>query len=106
MLFRSEKFFAMLRALVADLAGTRAFRDHHPFRRAELEALRREAERMGARLITTAKDIVRIPPALRAEIEVLEVEICWSDPDALGRLLGPVVQSACSDGRGLAERLG
>jgi tetraacyldisaccharide 4'-kinase len=102
---RPEKFFATLRALGADLAGTRAFRDHHPFRPAELEALRREAERTGARLITTAKDIVRVPPALRTEIGVLKVEIRWSDPDALARLLGPVVQSACGDGRGLAKRL-
>ena len=103
---RPEKFFATLRALDADLVGTRAFPDHYPFRAAELEGLRRDAERAGARLITTAKDIVRVPSAQRAGIEVLEVEIRWPDPTALARLFGPVVRSVHGDGRELAGRLG
>jgi tetraacyldisaccharide 4'-kinase len=96
---RPEKFFATLRALGADLVGTRAFPDHHPFRVAELEGLRRDAERAGAHLITTAKDIVRVPSAQRAGIEVLEVEIRWADPAALAGLIRPVVLSARGNGR-------
>jgi tetraacyldisaccharide 4'-kinase len=103
---RPEKFFATLRALGAILIGARAFPDHHPFRVTELEGLRRDAERAGARLITTAKDIVRVLPALRPGIEVLDVEIRWPDPIALGRLFGPVVRSIHGDGRELAEQLG
>jgi tetraacyldisaccharide 4'-kinase len=94
---RPQKFFATVRALGADLAGTRQFPDHHPFRAAEIDALRRDAERAGARLVTTAKDIVRVPPGLRAGIEVLEVEIRWSDPEALDRLMMPVLRSADGD---------
>jgi tetraacyldisaccharide 4'-kinase len=94
---RPQKFFATVRALGADLVGTRQFPDHHPYRAAEIDALRRDAERAGARLVTTAKDIVRVPPTLRAGIEVLEVEIRWSDPEALDRLMMPVVQSADGD---------
>src|SRR5262249_1335741 len=74
---RPEKFFATLRALGGLLIGTRAFPDHHPFRITELEGLRREAGRLGARLVTTAKDIVRVPSPQRGDIEVLEVEIRW-----------------------------
>src|SRR5271169_996521 len=103
---RPEKFFATLRALGAILVGTRAFPDHHPFRIAELEGLRRDAERSGARLITTTKDIVRVPSAQRAGIEVLDVAIRWPDPIALGRLLSPVVRSVHGDGRELAKQLG
>ena len=103
---RPEKFFATLRALGAVLVGTRAFSDHHPFRATELEGLRRDAQRSGARLITTTKDIVRVPSAQRAGIEVLEVEIRWPDPIALGRLLSPVVRSVHDDGRELAEHFG
>ena len=44
-----------------------------------------------ARLITTAKDIVRVPAAKRAAIEFLEVEIRWADPAAFVDLLGAVV---------------
>jgi tetraacyldisaccharide 4'-kinase len=96
---RPEKFFATLRALGAVLVGARAFPDHHRFRFSELEGLRRDAERAGARLITTAKDIVRIPPGRRIGIEVLEVEIRWADPAALAGLMRPVVLSAQGNGR-------
>src|SRR6516162_6223282 len=94
---RPEKFFATLRALGALLGGARAFPDHHLFSAAELEKLHRDAKRLGARLVTTAKDIVRVPSALRAGVEVLEVELRWSDPGALTRLFRPVVSSTHGD---------
>ena len=101
---RPEKFFATLRALNADLVRTRAFPDHHPFRVAELEALRCDAARSGARLITTAKDIVRVPSAQHTGIEVLDVEVRWSDPIALGWLCGSVVRSVDGNRSKLAEQ--
>lgn len=91
---RPQKFFAMVRALNADLVGMRAFPDHHVFRASEIDDLRRAADRANARLITTAKDIVRFPPALRTEIEVLEVEIRWSDPEPLEQLMAPLLRAA------------
>jgi tetraacyldisaccharide 4'-kinase len=103
---RPQKFFATVQALGADLVGTRQFPDHHPFRAAEIDPLRRDAERADARLITTAKDIFRVPPALRAEIEVLEVEIRWSDPAALDRLMMPVLRSANGDRSKSADHTG
>jgi tetraacyldisaccharide 4'-kinase len=87
---RPEKFFATLRELGAELVETRSFPDHHPFRAGEIDELLRAAERARACPITTAKDIVRIPAANRAAIEVLEVEISWRDPDALDALLRSV----------------
>ena len=94
---RPEKFFTTLQALSADLVSTRAFPDHHPFRGAELEALRRDAELSGARLVTTVKDIVRVPPAQQAGIEVLDVEVRWSDPNALARLISPLIDGSRSE---------
>jgi tetraacyldisaccharide 4'-kinase len=102
---RPEKFFATLRALGVVLGGARAFPDHHPFSAAELEKLHSDAERLGARLVTTAKDIVRVPSALRAGVEVLKVELRWSDPGALTRLLRPFVSSTHGDRSELAEHL-
>lgn len=84
---RPEKFFASLRALGAILVLSRPFPDHHRFRDDEIAGLRELAERESARLVTTAKDCVRLSPALRAGIEVLQVEIRWRDPDAVERLL-------------------
>jgi len=88
---RPEKFFATLQALGAELVGTRPYPDHYPFAAGELDQLLRAAERAQACLITTAKDIVRVPATMRSAIEVLEVEICWADPGALAELLRPVI---------------
>ena len=88
---RPGKFFTTLRVLGAKLVDTWAFPDHHPFRAGEIDRLFRAAERAQARLITTAKDIVRVPAAKRAAIEVLEVEIRWCDSAALAEVLSGVV---------------
>jgi tetraacyldisaccharide 4'-kinase len=101
---RPEKFFGTLRSLGAELVGTRAFPDHYPFRDAQIAELQRAAERARARLVTTAKDIVRVPAASRAGIEVLGVEIRWRDPAALWEFFWPVVLSASSDGRNSVDR--
>jgi tetraacyldisaccharide 4'-kinase len=91
-----KKFFASLRRLGAVLLAEHAFADHHRFRESEIARLRREAERVAGHLVTTAKDWVRLPPALRHGVEVLEVEICWHDPAALAGLLARFVLSAAN----------
>jgi tetraacyldisaccharide 4'-kinase len=88
---RPEKFYSTLRELGAELVGTRSFPDHHPYRAGEIEQLFRAAERVGARLVATAKDLVRVPLPLRTTIEVLEVEIRWADAAALADVLRAVV---------------
>jgi tetraacyldisaccharide 4'-kinase len=94
---RPEKFFAALRRLGAEVVEARAFPDHHPFRAGEIAALRRGAQRLHSRLVTTAKDIVRLPPAERWDIEVLEVEIRWLRPEPLARLLTPILRACHGD---------
>lgn len=89
---RPEKFFASLREVGAELLIGHPFPDHHPFRAAEIVRLRREASDADARLVTTAKDWVRLPPPLRPGIEVLEVEIDWHDRPAVAHLLGDVLR--------------
>lgn len=101
---RPEKFFASLWSLGAELVGTRTFPDHYPFRDAQITELRRVAEQARARLVTTAKDILRVPAASRVGIEVLDVEIRWNDPAALREFFRPVVLSASSDGRDRVDR--
>ena len=84
---RPDKFFASLRALGATLVLAQPFADHHRFRDNEIAKLREAAERARARLVTTTKDWVRLPPALRAGIELLEVAVRWRDPNEAERLL-------------------
>ena len=80
---RPEKFFATLRETGADLAGTHAFPDHHPYGARDLAGLAAEAGRLGADLVTTEKDAVRLPAAMAARVRVLPVRLRFADPDAL-----------------------
>jgi tetraacyldisaccharide 4'-kinase len=96
---RPKKFFATLRRLGATLAAARAFPDHHFFRAGELAALRRDAERTGAPLVTTAKDWVRLPPNQRDGVAVLTVELRWRDEGALNALLAPLIDRIGDGGR-------
>ncbi|KLK91592.1 tetraacyldisaccharide 4'-kinase [Microvirga vignae] len=57
---RPEKFFDTLRACGAIVEESRAFPDHHPYKRSDLDSLRREAEERGLLAVTTEKDLVRI----------------------------------------------
>jgi tetraacyldisaccharide 4'-kinase len=95
-----EKFFATLRALGAELVATHNFPDHHRYRAREITALRRAANRAGSRLVTTAKDIVRLPAAERDGIDVLDVEILWSEPGRLAGLMTPILATIRGDGDG------
>ena len=84
---RPEKFFATLAECGAVIAGRRAFPDHHRFRPSELRALAETADRLGAVLVTTPKDAVRLTPEWRAKVTVSDVSLAWADEPALEALL-------------------
>jgi tetraacyldisaccharide 4'-kinase len=54
------RFFNTLRASGIDVAGQRAFADHHPYSQAEVESLIAEARRDRLTLVTTEKDLARL----------------------------------------------
>lgn len=87
---RPEKFFATLRALGAELVEVQSFPDHHPYRAAEIDALRRRGAAQRATLVTTEKDAVRLPRDSLAEIAVLPVRAVWRDAAQIDALLDPV----------------
>jgi tetraacyldisaccharide 4'-kinase len=76
-----------LRDLGCTLAQTREFADHHPYTRGEIEAILRDAAQAGAKPVTTEKDIVRIPPDLRAAIATLNVRLAPADVSAFAALV-------------------
>ncbi|MCJ2109543.1 tetraacyldisaccharide 4'-kinase [Methylobacterium sp. E-041] len=80
---RPEKVFASLREAGAEIAATRSFPDHHPYRDADLARLAAEAGRLGAELATTEKDHVRLPEAFAARVRVLPVRLAFADPDGV-----------------------
>jgi tetraacyldisaccharide 4'-kinase len=63
---RPDAFVRTLKQLGADLADLRAFPDHHRFTPGELASAREQAARLGAQLVTTEKDAVRLPAGFDA----------------------------------------
>jgi tetraacyldisaccharide 4'-kinase len=54
------RFFRMLRANGIEVIRERAFADHHPFSKSEIETLINEAKRDALILVTTEKDLARL----------------------------------------------
>lgn len=91
---RPDKVFKTLRDLGADLVKTVALDDHQPLSPALLQRMEAEAKSLGARLVTTEKDAMRLPHAQRAAILTLPVRLRFTPDDALARLLDGVVARA------------
>ncbi|MBS1036515.1 MULTISPECIES: tetraacyldisaccharide 4'-kinase [Gluconobacter] len=84
---RPDKFFTMLQDAGVSPVRCLPFPDHHAYSANDiqrLETLRRES---GTTLVTTAKDAVKLPPAFRAQVTVINVELLWADPKAPDHIL-------------------
>jgi len=88
---RPEKFFTSLEEIGAILVGRRTFPDHHPYTEAQLQALAQDAERLGARLVTTEKDIMRLSGIWRERVAVLPVALQFDDEGGIDRWLNGVL---------------
>jgi len=89
-----EKFRAALQTIGLDMVGMRSFPDHHTYNAAEIDALHRRAKLLGAQLVTTQKDFVRLPENLRAGIVPVDVKVTWENEDQLNVLLQQVMHAA------------
>lgn len=91
---RPGKFFETLETLGADLVARFAFPDHHPYAEGEVMTLVARAAADSALLVTTAKDRVRLPAALRPHVETLAIRLVWrtgDDAALIGLLLDRAV---------------
>ncbi len=84
---RPEKFFATLEACGLTVVARHAFADHHPYRPEEIARLAADAVRLGARLVTTQKDHVRLAPEVGDGIATLPVRLVLDGTDALDVLI-------------------
>jgi tetraacyldisaccharide 4'-kinase len=72
---RPEKFRETLAAAGGEVVRLVAFPDHHRYGAAELRPLLAD----GVTVVTTPKDMVRVPPALRGRITAVGVRLDWID---------------------------
>lgn len=82
-----EKFFATLRAMGADIRVAHALSDHQPLSDTLMTRMLREASAIGAQVVTTEKDAVRLSPAFRPRVLTVPVRLEVEDWTALDRLL-------------------
>jgi tetraacyldisaccharide 4'-kinase len=86
-----EKFFGPLRDAGAVLVAVRRFPDHHPYTARDLADLLRQAREQQAVLVTTPKDAVRLPAAVRQQVTVIGVGLNWHEPGQIDQLLEKAV---------------
>ncbi|WP_339742969.1 tetraacyldisaccharide 4'-kinase [uncultured Maricaulis sp.] len=91
---RPQKFFDALQAAGADLSETGQFADHHPYSKGDLKRLQRLATAHDAALITTEKDWVRLPAAMRDDVTAWPVRAEFANPAALDGLLRDMMDAS------------
>lgn len=88
---RPKKFFDTLRGTGASVLVTRSFGDHERLSRKLLQRMESEAAQMGAQMVTTEKDAVRLPKDWRQKVITLPVRLEVAGEEALVAAMADVV---------------
>lgn len=80
---RPEKFLETLESLGVRPVEWVPFPDHHPYSAKDIADLLAHAHAHKARLLTTEKDFLRLPPTFAGQVDTLPVALTFSDTESL-----------------------
>jgi tetraacyldisaccharide 4'-kinase len=75
-----QKFYMSLENAGFDLMATESFPDHYLYKNEDLLRLSKLAQKLNSVLITTRKDLVKIPTSWQAQLHVLDITLEFEDP--------------------------
>lgn len=84
---RPAKFAETLTEAGANVVRLHAFADHHVYAEADIRRVLAAADGLCATPMTTPKDAVRLPPALRHRVQIAGVRTVWGNLAALDAAL-------------------
>jgi len=82
-----QKFYKSLKDLGVDLVATESFPDHYVYKEKDLLRLQKLTKIHKAILVTTRKDLVKIPVYWRMHIHVLDINIQFEDAEGIYRFI-------------------
>jgi len=74
-----KKFFNSLEDQSFNILKKIPFSDHHLYTERDISDLREKARSLGAKLITTEKDYVRLSKTQKKYVTYVPIELCWKD---------------------------
>ena len=78
-----SRFFKTLNNIEANIVGEAHFADHHPYTDTDMTQLYAEANQLGAELVTTQKDWMRLPAGWRDSVLTVPVRLHFSAADSI-----------------------
>ena len=93
---RPQRFFRTIEKFGGVIVQSLAFADHHLYTQSDLTRLQEDSIRLGASLITTQKDWVRLPAEWRERISFMPITM---QTDSIDDMLERIMAVAASKGR-------
>lgn len=76
-----QKFYTSLKELGIELLATETFPDHYQYKNDDLLRLQELAQKHNSILVTTRKDLIKIPPPWQEQLYVLDIRIDFEESE-------------------------
>ena len=82
-----DKFFKTLKNMGYTVVKKKVFPDHYPYTFKDMIKLKNYAENYGLKLITTEKDIVRVPKRFHEFIDIIQIEFQFKNSEKIKEMI-------------------